>query len=1221
MRRHLALRGATLLAPSVAKTSRRHLPAASAAASAAPEATGSSAASSSALHSSIDEDDDFFTPSVADQYEDLTRPAVGPALDGLSLSIDSLLEDLYNCNNAALRQFARQKGVPMASGKGSLVMSLLELAKEEATNPTQFKFTKQVLGDVLEAVKPSSATRATWTDDSLEASHIENACERYIKGQRIQNIHTFVRTQGAANSQVIRRLLRPFQEEFDAILRSLLSSSPEDAAVADELRDLITRNSPMEVVSAFASYMVAFIQMSHSADLTSKTNVHEKLIDSGALHLGVEEGSFELLQSWIAMNPSIVADAAQRAEIWGELPARNWGEDEPVSELAAQRRFAESSCAKIELDAVPPWILDLGTQFYRWEAVVRNDIPELRSAPQAIFFIMLQCATNIKVMRMIHPDGDVPVSEGIPKAYRHALNVALEAHLGSPEGARDVVSKLMAFTQMTDLAPRGSLAPVGLFEAVLVQMQAMTTDRRDADIAAVLPLYVGVSIREIRAVANRSQRCIGTYSLLQRLTEDLWFHFRFAEVYRRLNAMDRKYIRTKQNVHMIKTVSYFEREFHIRPISQRATCLLSTVLLYMCTRSTGSQTPLVERLASCTHLEELGVIVLAGSEGVRIGDLKTALPPQLTYRSWLERGGESGELSPYKFMRGDAVKGTMNSIMLSSQSPIIKALDAISRVPWRISRYMLFVQEAIVREGYGFGKIRPAFYPLHYTAMKTGEIENKRLGRTLINMPMSRAYIAQRDKDWHNLSDLRSTRIHYLQALRQARSLYHHAAIYFPNSLDFRGRMYPLPGRLNHTGSDPFRAMLEHAEAKPLGAEGVFWLKVHLANKMGETKLTFEERAQYVDEHIKDVIESAESPLHGDKWWQDAAEPLQALMACRELASALKHSQGAEKFESRLAVAVDGSYNGLQHYSAIGRDEFGGKLVNLVPCERPADAYTGILKVMLKAIEADAANDVEVAQKCLGSGKGMDKNHIKRKTIKRPIMTQVYGVTHYGMQEQIVEELEKQNAAHGLWTQNDMKEMAAYLRDKLLESLGTIFAETQNCRKWLNDTATLIWKCQPNDLKGAFTWTTPLGLIVRQPYRVKQEGHLFSPHGYSRLVGGSHAPASRKQLSALAPNIIHSLDATHLAMTAIEMKNLGLSMMAVHDSYWTYASDLPILSRVLREQFVHLYENYDPLTELKQQWEEVFFLDLRRHGVKLPDPPKRGTLDLRQVLQSRYFFS
>jgi DNA-directed RNA polymerase len=132
---------------------------------------------------------------------------------------------------------------------------------------------------------------------------------------------------------------------------------------------------------------------------------------------------------------------------------------------------------------------------------------------------------------------------------------------------------------------------------------------------------------------------------------------------------------------------------------------------------------------------------------------------------------------------------------------------------------------------------------------------------------------------------------------------------------------------------------------------------------------------------------------------------------------------------------------------------------------------------------------------------------------------------------------------------------------------------------------------------------------------------MFTPVGYTKISGAMLEPASDKQLSALAPNLIHSLDATHLAMTALEMQNQGKSMMAVHDSYWTHASDLPDLSRILREQFVDLYTHYDPLSEIKSQWEEQFFMDLRRHGVRLPDPPERGNLDLTEVLKSDYFFS
>ena len=44
---------------------------------------------------------------------------------------------------------------------------------------------------------------------------------------------------------------------------------------------------------------------------------------------------------------------------------------------------------------------------------------------------------------------------------------------------------------------------------------------------------------------------------------------------------------------------------------------------------------------------------------------------------------------------------------------------------------------------------------------------------------------------------------------------------------------------------------------------------------------------------------------------------------------------------------MDGSCNGLQHYSALGRDEFGAASVNVLPNEIPADVYSIVLNVVV----------------------------------------------------------------------------------------------------------------------------------------------------------------------------------------------------------------------------------------------------------------------------------
>jgi DNA-directed RNA polymerase, mitochondrial len=96
---------------------------------------------------------------------------------------------------------------------------------------------------------------------------------------------------------------------------------------------------------------------------------------------------------------------------------------------------------------------------------------------------------------------------------------------------------------------------------------------------------------------------------------------------------------------------------------------------------------------------------------------------------------------------------------------------------------------------------------------------------------------------------------------------------------------------------------------------------------------------------------------------------------------------------------------------------------------------------------------------------------------------------------------------------------------------------------------------------------------------------------------------------------VHSLDSTHLLLTALEFHKRGCTFAGVHDSFWTHACDYEVLSATLREQFVQLY-SLPILANLKASLER----DYPEAG-PLPPLPKRGDLDLKVVLKSPYFFS
>ena len=72
----------------------------------------------------------------------------------------------------------------------------------------------------------------------------------------------------------------------------------------------------------------------------------------------------------------------------------------------------------------------------------------------------------------------------------------------------------------------------------------------------------------------------------------------------------------------------------------------------------------------------------------------------------------------------------------------------------------------------------------------------------------------------------------------------------------------------------------------------------------------------------------------------------------------------------------------------------------------------------------------------------------------------------------------------------------------------------------------------------------------------------------------------------------------------------------VHDSYATHSPNMPRLNNELRAAFVAMYEEHDVLLDLYTN--AVATLP---EGVAIPPPPEKGELDLKEVLQSDYFFA
>ncbi|GJV43229.1 DNA-directed RNA polymerase 1, mitochondrial [Tanacetum coccineum] len=407
--------------------------------------------------------------------------------------------------------------------------------------------------------------------------------------------------------------------------------------------------------------------------------------------------------------------------------------------------------------------------------------------------------------------------------------------------------------------------------------------------------------------------------------------------------------------------------------------------------------------------------------------------------------------------------------------PVFGALNTLGATKWRVNRKVLGVVDRIWASG---GRLADLVdrddVPLPEEPDTVDETELKK-------WKWKMKTVRKENRERH------SQRCDIELKLAVARKMKDEEGFYYPHNLDFRGRAYPMHPYLNHLGSDLCRGVLEFAEGKPLGESGLRWLKIHLANVFGGgvDKLSHEGRLAFTEKHVDDIFDSSDRPLEGKRWWLRAEDPFQCLATCMNLAEALR-SSSPETTLSYMPVHQDGSCNGLQHYAALGRDKLGAVAVNLVEGDKPADVYSGIATRVIEIMRRDAEGDPTTDPNAKHARMLVDQ--VDRKLVKQTVMTSVYGVTYIGARDQIKRRLKERCAI-----EDDAELFAAscYAAKTTLTALGEMFEAARSIMTWLGDCAKVI--AMKNN---AVQWTTPLGLPVVQPYRVKNRRQpvIFKSH-------------------------------------------------------------------------------------------------------------------------------
>lgn len=441
-------------------------------------------------------------------------------------------------------------------------------------------------------------------------------------------------------------------------------------------------------------------------------------------------------------------------------------------------------------------------------------------------------------------------------------------------------------------------------------------------------------------------------------------------------------------------------------------------------------------------------------------------------------------------------------------SKVMKVLDTLGSVKWRINKKVLDIVEYVWATGGGKSYIPKRFNERVVTNSMIKEAKDFKEKIKLLKE-------SQINREMHSL------RCDFMLKMQIARDFANCSELFYPHNIDYRGRAYPISPHLNHLGSDLNRGLLEYTEAKPLGKSGLRWLKIHLANVIGKDKLPLDQRDKYVDSIIDTVHKCAKDPFKNTEWL-DTENPWQVIATMIEVSNAYRGSN-PEGYKTNLHVHVDGSCNGLQHYSALGRDFKGGYEVNLVNRERPGDVYSKVLEIVLNKIKNESnPNDVKYAELLRAEGL------VNRRVIKQTVMTSVYGVTLVGARDQIKKQLKEKE----IFDPQTLFYVSMYLAKKTIESIGDLFKEANQIKAWLTKCALIISQ-SGNTVK----WITPLGLPCIQPYKRLSESDLIKTHAQGVIVISNYdsQPVNKKkQGSAFPPNYIHSLDSSHMMLTCLK---------------------------------------------------------------------------------------
>jgi len=402
---------------------------------------------------------------------------------------------------------------------------------------------------------------------------------------------------------------------------------------------------------------------------------------------------------------------------------------------------------------------------------------------------------------------------------------------------------------------------------------------------------------------------------------------------------------------------------------------------------------------------------------------------------------------------------------------------------------------------------------------------------------------------------------------------------YIPWSFDYRGRVYPIPAFLTPQDTDFGKALLNFYDQSFMDDEAERWLRFQVATTYGLDKETLNERLSwtYRSEHEIELI--ATDPIGNIPLWEGAEEPWQFLAACDEFYHCVIKR---DRISTGLPIAIDATCSGIQIIAGLTKCKSTAKMVNVLPSSEPQDVYKVIAETSKPNIPLKLRPDWD------------------RKCTKRTVMTIPYNAKPFSNRSYIKEALKDKEL------EVDKEELTQTV-NAVRNAMDEIIPGAMRVMKWIESEVSNAIKRGATELK----WVTPSGFIVSQRiFKKDWENIRLQVLGTARLkmkvaTGDTTEVDKARHKAATAPNLIHSLDASLLCLSALDFNH---PIALIHDSVLCRATDMSELSRIVREKYMYLFAEHDYLTDFANQI-----------GAET-EPPIIGDLKPESVIESTYFF-